>query len=70
VLADPADPRVEGRRYQVFLLTPPDDEQTLRFEQPVRHQTSGHGTAWTQGTRYTSEEKLKRGPVTTDELAG
>jgi hypothetical protein len=67
-LDDPADPRREGWRYQVFLLTPRDDEQTLELVQPVKHHTAGRGTAWTQGTRYTSEEALRRNPATTAEL--
>jgi len=67
-LDDPGDPRHEGWRYQVFLLTPKDDPQTLTIAQPVRHQTVGRGTGWTQGTRYTSEEALRRNPATTAEL--
>ena len=67
-LDDPADPRREGRPYQVFLLTPRDDEQTLTLAQPVKHRTLGRGTAWTQGTRYASEEALRRNPETTDDL--
>jgi hypothetical protein len=67
-LDDPADPRREGRPYQVFLLTPQGDPQTLRLAQPIQHRTLGRGTAWTQGTRYASEEALRRNPRTTDEL--
>jgi hypothetical protein len=67
-LADPGDPRQEGWRYQVFLLTTKDDAQTLTLAQPVRHQTVGRGTGWTQGTRYTSEGVLRENPATTAEL--
>jgi hypothetical protein len=67
-LDDPADPRQEGLKYQVFLLTARDHEQTLRLSQPIVHRTSGRGTAWVQGTRYTSESALRTGPQTTDEL--
>jgi hypothetical protein len=67
-LDDPADPRREGWKYQAFLLTPRDDAQTLTLAQPVKHRTLGRGTAWTQGTRYASEEALRRNPETTDEL--
>jgi hypothetical protein len=66
-LDDPADPQTP-RKHQVFLLTPLDDPQTLRLERPIMHRTLGRGTAWTQGTRYTSEEKLRRNPATTDDL--
>jgi hypothetical protein len=67
-LDDRGDARHEGRPYQVFLLTAPDDEQTLRIAQPIEHRALGRGTAWTQGTRYASETALRRNPQTTDEL--
>jgi hypothetical protein len=67
-LDDPGDPRHEGLRYQVLLLTPKDDPHTLTLTQPVNHRTVGRGTAWVQGTRYTSEEALRRNPATTAEL--
>lgn len=67
-LGDPGDPRVEGWPYQVFLLTPKDDPQTLTLPQPITHTSRGRGRAWTQGTRYTSEEALRRNPATTAEL--
>jgi hypothetical protein len=68
MLNDPADPREEGKLYQVFLLTQRDDPQTLTLPQPIKHRSLGRGTAWTQGTRYTSEDALKRNPQTTDDL--
>jgi hypothetical protein len=67
-LDDPGDPRKEGERYQVFLLTPKEDPQTLTLAQPIRHETVGRGTGWTQGTRYASEEAVRRNPATTAEL--
>ncbi len=67
-LSDPGDPRHEGQPYQVFLLTQQDDPQTLTIAQPIRHRTLGRGTGWTQGTRYTSEDALRRNPATTAEL--
>ena len=67
-LADPRDPRKDGGRYQVFLLSPREDPQTLTLPAPIQHRTLGRGTAWTQGTRYTSEESLRQNPGTTDEL--
>lgn len=68
-LDDPADPRHEGWKYQVFLLTPQDDEQTLRLPKQIQHRTHGRGSAWVQGTRYTSEAALRSNPQTTDDLA-
>ena len=67
-LATPGDARVEGRLYQVFLLTASDHEQTLTLEQPIMHLARGRGTAWVQGTRYTSEAALRQNPRTTGEL--
>jgi hypothetical protein len=67
-LDDHGDPRQDGGYYQVFLLTPTDDARTLTIAQPIQHETVGRGTGWTQGTRYTSEEALRRNPATTTEL--
>lgn len=67
-LADPRDPRKAGWPYQVFLLTPREDPQTLKLPAPIQHRTLGRGTAWTQGTRYTSEASLRQDPGTTDDL--
>lgn len=69
MLQDPADPRVNGHSYQVFLLTSEHDPQTLRLAGPILHRVLGHGTAWVQSTRYTTEEKLRGNPATTAELA-
>ncbi len=68
-LDDPGDPRREGERYQVFLLTPKEDPKTLTIAQPIQHETVGRGTAWTQGTRYTGEEALRHNPATTADLS-
>jgi hypothetical protein len=54
--------------HQVFLLTAPDDPQTLTLAQPVVHPASGRGSAWVQNIRYTSEAALRENPRTTDEL--
>jgi hypothetical protein len=67
ILNDPANPHTPGK-HQVFLLTSRDDPQTLLLENPIKHRILGRGTAWTQGTRYTSEEALRRHPRTTDDL--
>ena len=60
--------RREGARHQVLLLTAPDDPDTLVLDEPIPHTHVGRGSAWTQGTRYTSEASLRTGPRTTDDL--
>jgi hypothetical protein len=60
--------RTEGHTHMVFLLTAPDDPQTLVLPQPIRHDTGGRGSAWTMGQRYVGEAALRRHPETTDEL--
>lgn len=57
-----------GTESQIFLLTGPNDPQTLRIAQPIRHATSGRGTAWTQGQRYVSETAILAEPPTTAAL--
>jgi len=47
-----------------MLLSPPDDNATLRIE-PLRHVGRG---AWTQAQRYTSSELLITGPSDTAQL--
>jgi hypothetical protein len=54
--------------YQVFLLTPPDDLRTLTLANPITHNTTGRGSAWTMGQRYIAETALLCTPATTDEL--
>jgi hypothetical protein len=64
-------PRVPGQQYQVFLLSPTDDEQTLRLAQPVENTTkdrTGKPWAWTMGQRYTQSRILEQSPDTTSEL--
>jgi hypothetical protein len=63
----------DGRRtycafHDVFLLTSPNDPDTLVLGHPIQHTEAGRGSAWTQGTRYTSESSLRRSPLTTNEL--
>lgn len=58
--------RVAGDYYQVFLLTPPEDSETLRLHQPISHQAP---SAWTQHQRYTLESALETNPTTTEDLA-
>jgi hypothetical protein len=60
------DWRVDEGKYQVFLLSGPEEEATLVLPQAIRNTSRG---AWTQGQRYTSSAALARGVSTTDELA-
>lgn len=67
MLADGRD-QVPG---QVFLLSGPDDPQTLRIAEPIRNDTrsaTGRVTAWTQGQRYVSEAALRACPKTASQL--
>jgi alkylated DNA nucleotide flippase Atl1 len=56
--------RVLGQRYQVFLLSSPGDDETIRLKRVVRH--TGRG-AWTQSQRYASSALLATSPETTDD---
>jgi hypothetical protein len=58
--------RPEGEPFQVFVLSPPGDADTLLLSREIRNPGKG---AWTQGQRYTSAQALRRGPATTEELA-
>ena len=55
--------REEGREYQIFLLSSPDDPDTERLARPIVNDTkaeSGRTWAWTMGQRYVSLIGLKR----------
>ncbi len=64
--------RHTGELYQVFLLSGPDEVDTVNLHQPIANTTtsaSGRPTAWTMGQRYTSLARLTRpGVTTTDDL--
>jgi hypothetical protein len=60
--------RTDEEVKQVFLLTPPEDPQTLTLPHVIRHDTGRRGSAWTMGQRYISEAALRRNPQTTDDL--
>jgi hypothetical protein len=63
--------RVPGQLYQVFLLSPADDEATLRLAAPIKNTTTDHKGkpwAWTMGQRYTQSGVLAQGPKSTTEL--
>lgn len=65
--------REEGKQYQVFLLSQPDDPDTVRLAQPIANDTvaeSGRPWAWTMGQRYVSLAGLTRpGVAVTSDLA-
>ncbi len=55
--------REEGKQYQVFLLSGPEDRDTIRLAQPITNDTltaSGRPWAWTMGQRYVSLAGLTR----------
>jgi hypothetical protein len=58
-----------GLSYKVFLLSAPDDKQTLRLERPIPNDIqskTGQPTAYTMGQRYVSIEKLLRARTTSE----
>ena len=63
---DAQSPRV-GLPHQIFALTAPDDERTLKLEAPIRNSGS---TPWTQGQRYTRSDLIARNPPDTAALEG
>lgn len=60
--------RVRGDFHDVFLLTPPDDRETVVLPHSISHDTKGRGSAWVQRQRYVSLANLRRAPKTTAEL--
>ncbi len=58
----------EGSHSQIFLLSPPQSEETLVLPHPIRNTRTGRGRAWTQGHRYVPETVIMSEPHTTDEL--
>jgi hypothetical protein len=63
--------REEGKQYQVFLLSGPEDPDTVRLAQPIATDTvtaSGRPWAWTMHQRYASLANLTHPgvAVTTD----
>lgn len=55
----------EGEELQVFLLTGPDDPDTIRLTQPIQHPGR---VAWTMGHRYLRATVFDAAPVTTAQL--
>ncbi len=63
--------RVAGEPYQVFLLSPWNDPDTLVLPSAIRNtktDRNGKPWAWTMSQSYTVTSALSRGPRTTDEL--
>jgi len=61
--------REEGASYKVFLLSSPDDPQTVRLDGPVLNDlrsASGRPTAFTQGQRYVRLDDLVKAKHTSD----
>jgi hypothetical protein len=64
--------RTVDEKFQVFLLSAPDDSRTVRLPGPVlstKKDHKGAPVALTFGHRYTLMRELEKGPTTTDELA-
>jgi len=60
-------PRNTEEQYQVFLLSAPENPDTIRLRQPIINDTlaeSGRKWAWTMGQRYVSLADLTRPGVT------
>lgn len=66
--------RQSAESYQVFLLSPPDDEDTLVLARPIlntKRAASGRPWAWTLQQRYVSSKQLTDPAVsTTEDLDG
>lgn len=61
--------RESGVEYQAFLLSGPDDTQTIRLDGPIANDllsASGRTTAFTQGQRYVRLDDLRRAKRTSD----
>lgn len=66
-------PREAGTQYQVFLLSGPEDPETIHLAQPIVNNTiseSGRSEAWTRGQRYISLASLTQqsAPTVTSDL--
>lgn len=63
--------RIDGEAYKVMLLSPTDDDRTVRLPVPIRNDkvtSTGKSWGWTLSQRYTSLAALSRGPATTSLL--
>ncbi len=69
MIDDRASNKQVSMDYKVFLLSPPDDSETLVLPDSIRNDiqsASGRISAYTQGQRYTSEGNLKHARTTMD----
>jgi hypothetical protein len=49
-------------RHKVMLLTAPDDPETFKLKQPIRHLVRGRGQAFVRKQRYTTMAALRHEP--------
>jgi hypothetical protein len=54
--------------HKVMLLSAPDDPETIKLPQPIKHLARGVGQAFVRKQRYTSERAIMRAPRTTADL--
>jgi hypothetical protein len=64
------EPDREDREWQVFLLSGPEDQETITLPSPIKNTTvvNGRPWAWTLGQRYARSDLLKNGYGTTSAL--
>lgn len=63
-----AGTRSAGQPYRVFVLSHPNDEETITLDTPIANTTkaaSGRTFAWTMGQRYTRLSALTKPGITT-----
>jgi hypothetical protein len=51
-----------------MLLSAPEDPETIKLPQSIRHLARGRGQAFVRKQRYTTRAALERHPTTTAEL--
>ncbi len=64
-------PRIEGEAFDVFLLSAPDEAQTVQLAHPIENDlvsTSGRPAAWVQNQRYARLDHLTSGATHTSQL--
>jgi hypothetical protein len=57
-----------GGPHKVMLLSAPEDPETIKLPQSIRHLVRGRGQAFVRKQRYTTRAALERHPTTTAEL--
>lgn len=61
--------RVVGESYQVFVLSPPDADETLRLDHPIKNtkvDRNGRPWAWTMSQTYVEAEALRKVSTTSE----